>query len=111
MSIWQTLLAFDAAAEDRQPIADRPAHLLPDPAARSGWAELAQVAPHITTDGADDGGRVWPWLRVSASGPVVLDRAQVVALHEVLGAWLRESDPSLGVTGGGSGAGSVFGAR
>lgn len=89
MSVWQTLLAFDDAAELGQPIACPRSHVIPDPDVRAGWFEVAEIGGHVTADGADDGvGGPWPMLRVASTADVVLGREQAAALWETLGDWL-----------------------
>ncbi|MFJ6069105.1 hypothetical protein ACIQHU_39450 [Streptomyces tendae] len=95
MSIWATF--FDL--EDNPPRAYEGSHILPsekDARVDSDEApSLAQVPSHITRDGRDnrpEDGKPWPWLRFSLGvEDQVLDRGQVAAVYEALGAWLRRT--------------------
>ncbi|MFD8899848.1 hypothetical protein [Streptomyces ardesiacus] len=95
MSIWAS--SFDL--EDNPPYAYQGSHILPstdDPRVEADLTvALAQVPSHITRDGRDDqpeDGAPWPWLRLSVGmEDQVLDRGQVAAVYEALGAWLRRT--------------------
>lgn len=90
------------------PVAYHASHLLPDAdSPRAGSVDVAEIPGWIDRPGKpaldpeETGERVWPWLRWwIAGGPtdlppghgvVLLDRDQVVDLHEYLGRWLERS--------------------
>jgi hypothetical protein len=79
----------------------RGSHLTPaedDP--RDSSIGLAVIPSHITADGRDDqpeGGRPWPWLRLSLDVPgddpcVLIDPAQARFLATQLAAWADRAD-------------------
>jgi len=98
VSIYGTI--FDL--EDNPPYAYTGSHVLPqetDGRDASCTVQLAEIPSHITRDGRDDqpeDGAPWPWLRYSlGQEDVVLDRAQVQGMWEVMGAWLEQTKPSV----------------
>jgi hypothetical protein len=97
VSAWGTI--FDL--EENPPYRYEGSHILPstdsprDPACP---VQLAEIPSHITRDGRDDqpeDGAPWPWMRLSVGREdVVLDRGQVQAVWESMGAWLEQTRPS-----------------
>jgi len=92
VSVWGTI--FDL--EDNPPYAYQGSHILPAGTdERDGVVQLAEIPSHITRDGRDDqpeDGAPWPWLRLSVNqADAVLERAQVQAMWEPMGAWLEQT--------------------
>lgn len=96
MSVWGTIWSADDLEDRGAPIAYRGSHVLPsegDP--RCGSVDLAEVPPHITRDGRDDGPEdewtPWPFLRLGVGVEcAVLDEALARSLYEALGGWLEQ---------------------
>lgn len=95
MSVWATFWGADDLGEPcPPPIAYQGSHVLPsEEDERGGEVGLALVPSHITRDGRDDapdGGRPWPYVRLSVGQEdVVLDELLARSLYEALGGWLR----------------------
>jgi hypothetical protein len=95
MSIYGSWFDLDDWSDLQAPIIYQASHIMPtDDDPRGGSVDVAGIAGFIPRDGralCDDYGRlVWPWLRLSVNdqATVILDRAQVVGMHEKLGEWL-----------------------
>jgi hypothetical protein len=93
VSIWATIFGL----EDNPAYRYEGSHILPHndgPRDEGAPVQLAEVPSHITRDGRDDrpeDGAPWPWMRLSVGREdVVLDRGQVLAMWESMGAWLEE---------------------
>lgn len=100
MSIYGTWFSLDddvplGPATLNSPIYYQGSHILPtDEDRRDGSVDVAAIPGFIQRDGRDlddeDGETVWPWLRLSVNHEtVVLDRKQVVGLHNTLTEWLK----------------------
>jgi len=98
MSIWATWFYLDGGmeCEEGAPWPYNGSHVLPERNHPRGAASLDVAAlsrfvryNRDNPDGTDEPEGVEPWLRLSVNtADVILDEAQVFALHDILGAWL-----------------------